>query len=60
MNDRINLKLNEWNASLNEGVNFIIDRLKNFNFLPLDEQLAYLAILIGFLMILVSIVLFII
>ena len=55
----LNMQLNQINQSINQFFSFIIAKLKNYQNLSLGEQIAYPAIVAGFLLILVSIVLFI-
>ena len=53
-------QINQINQKINQFVNFIINKLANFKDLSLGEQIAYPAIGLGLLLLLISIVLFVI
>ncbi|MBU0459594.1 MAG: hypothetical protein KKH52_04135 [Nanoarchaeota archaeon] len=53
-------QLNQVNQKINQFFSFLTNKLKNYKNLSLGEQIAYPAIAAGFLLILLSIVLFII
>ena len=56
-------QFNQWfagvNRSLDEFGSFLIGKLKNFKNLTLGEQISYVCIALGFVLILTSIILFI-
>ena len=56
---QLNQKLNEVGVKINNFFNFIVNKLKNFKNLTLGEQISFGIIGGGFVLILVSIVLFI-
>jgi ABC-type transport system involved in cytochrome c biogenesis permease subunit len=53
-------QLNQVNQRINNFFNFVIGKLKNYKNLSLGEQIAYPVIGVGFLLILISIILFIV
>ncbi len=53
-------QLNQINLKINNFFNFVISKLKNYKNLSLGEQIAYPVIVAGFLLIFVSIILFMI
>ncbi|MBS3123009.1 hypothetical protein J4437_00075 [Candidatus Woesearchaeota archaeon] len=50
----------ELNQNLNNFFNFIADKLKNYKNLSLGEQIAYPAVGLGLILLLVSLVMFVI
>ena len=57
---QLNQKLNEVSVKINNFSNFFVNKLKNFKNLTLGEQISFGIIGGGFVLILISIVLFII
>ena len=53
-------QLGQLNASLNHSINFVLNKLADFPGLSLGEQISYPAIGIGFILIIISAVMFII
>jgi hypothetical protein len=58
--DDLNAKLNMLNQKMNDFSNFVVGKLQNFKTITLGEQISYVSVGTGFLLILISIVLFII
>jgi hypothetical protein len=53
-------QMDQFNLKLNNKINFMINKLKNYTGLSLGEQISYPVILLGLVLILTSIVMFII
>jgi len=53
-------KVAAMNESINDFFSFVGNKLKNFKNLSLGEQIAYCCVILGFVLVLVSIVLFVI
>ena len=53
-------QLNQINLELNQFVNFVLVKLKNFPRLSLGEQISYPVIGLGFILIITAIVMFVI
>ncbi len=60
LQSQVNERLNIFNENINRFFNFIGSKLKNFKNLTLGEQISYAIIGCGFLLILISVVLFVI
>jgi len=46
--------LNEINQKINDGINFIIERLKNFSTITTGEQISYVSVFLGIILMIVG------
>tara|TARA_Y100000310_G_scaffold341139_1_gene439306 strand:- start:1466 stop:1645 length:180 start_codon:yes stop_codon:yes gene_type:complete len=53
-------QLDAINQKINNGLNFVVNKLKNFKNLSLGEQISYPSVILGLILVLTSLVMFII